>query len=60
MAGLKKLILIKDLETTNNFTSIYTIGKVVRVGKNKLDRLCLKQRVIYYGNTQLAKQDKIV
>jgi hypothetical protein len=42
LAGLKKLVLIKDLENTNNFSSIYKVGKVVRVGKNKLDRLCLK------------------
>lgn len=48
LAGLKKLVLIKDLETTSNFSSIYKIGQVVRVAKNKLDRLCLKNKVVYY------------
>lgn len=45
--GLKKLILVKDLETVQNFPEIYKPGKVVRVALNKLGRLCLKDNVIY-------------
>ena len=40
--GLKKLILVKDLETVQDFLSLYKVGKVVRASKNKLDRLTLK------------------
>jgi hypothetical protein len=43
---------MKDLETTTNHTSIYTVGRVVRVAKNKLDRLCLKHKVVYYGSNE--------
>jgi hypothetical protein len=47
--GLKKLILVKDLETVQDFLSLYKVGKVVRASKNKLDRLTLKQSVIYHS-----------
>jgi len=48
--GLKKLILVKDLETVQNFPSIYTPGKVIRVALNKLGRLCLKNNVVYLND----------
>ena len=56
--GLKKLILVKDLETVQDFQDIYRPGKVVRCSKNKLDRLTLKLNVIYHKEreqTTLAK-----
>ena len=56
--GLKKLILVKDLETVQDFQEIYRPGKVVRCSKNKLDRLTLKSNVIYHKEreqTTLAK-----
>ena len=40
--GLRKLILVKDLEIVQDFLSLYKVGKVVRTSKNKLDRLTLK------------------
>lgn len=46
--GLKKLVLVKDLETVQDFMQIYKVGKVIRTTKNKLDRLTLKQAVIYH------------
>jgi len=45
--GLKKLVIVKDLETVQNFPEVYQVGKVVRVALNKLGRLCLKDNVIY-------------
>jgi hypothetical protein len=48
--GLTKLILPKDLESS---LSSYKVGQVVRTGKNKLGRLTLKQKVIYFGNQKL-------
>jgi hypothetical protein len=46
--GIKKLVLVKDLETVQDFQYIYKVGKVVRAAKNKLDRLTLKQAVVYH------------
>ena len=46
--GMKRLILVKDLEIVQDFLSLYKVGKVVRTSKNKLDRLTLKQSVIYH------------
>ena len=40
--GATRSIKVKDLNTTENYQSIYSIGKVVRVAVNKLDRLCTK------------------
>jgi hypothetical protein len=58
--GLKKLILVKDLETVQDFAQVYTPGKVVRCSKNKLDRLTLKEQVIYHSERakQLRDSDK--
>jgi hypothetical protein len=50
--GLKKLILVKDLETVQDFLELYRPGKVVRCSKNKLDRLTLKQSVIYHSERE--------
>jgi hypothetical protein len=46
---MKKLILVKDLEIVQDFLTLYKVGKVVRTSKNKLDRLTLKQSVIYHS-----------
>ena len=50
--SLKKLILVKDLETVQDFLELYRPGKVVRCSKNKLDRLTLKQSVIYHSERE--------
>ena len=47
--GLTKLVLVKDLETVQDFLDLYLPGKVVRCSKNKLDRLTLKSAVIYHS-----------
>jgi len=46
---MKKLIFVKDLEIVQDFLTLYKVGKVVRTSKNKLDRLTLKQSVIYHS-----------
>jgi hypothetical protein len=61
--GLKKLILVKDLQTVQDFLTIYRPGKVVRCSKNKLDRLTLKSSVIYHSDrddTATLSKDKDV
>jgi hypothetical protein len=50
---LKKVVLVKDLETVQDFLDIYRPGKVVRCSKNKLDRLTLKSQVIYHSERAL-------
>ena len=50
--SLKKLVLVKDLETVQDFLSLYKVGKVVRASKNKLDRLTLKASVIYHQDRE--------
>ena len=37
---------MKDLNVTKDYQKVYYPGKVIRVGVNKLDRLCTKQKVI--------------
>jgi thiol-disulfide isomerase/thioredoxin len=44
--GVSKSIKVKDLNTTSNYESIYTPGKILRVAVNKLERLCTKQQVL--------------
>lgn len=58
--GLKKLVLVKDLETVQDFPTIYTPGMVVRAALNKLDRLCLKESVIYLNDAKSITQDKVI
>jgi hypothetical protein len=48
--GLMRQVLVKDLETVQNFPTIYTPGKVVRVALNKLGRLTMKESVIYLND----------
>jgi hypothetical protein len=59
---MKKLILVKDLEIVQDFLTLYKVGKVVRTSKNKLDRLTLKQSVIYHSERdtegKVFQQDK--
>ena len=56
--GLKKLVLVKDLETVQDFLDIYRPGKVVRCSKNKLDRLTLKSQVIYHSEREQGVMTK--
>lgn len=56
--GLKKLVLVKELETAQDYQNVYKLGSVVRVAKNKVDRLTLKKSIVYYSNTDLLKSDK--
>lgn len=56
--GIKKLVLVKDLETVQDFLTIYKVGKVVRAAKNKLDRLTLKQSVIYHQHRGAENEQK--
>lgn len=58
--SLRKLVLVKDLETSQDFSSVYKVGKVVRATKNKLERLTLKQSVIYHqdGDAKREQGDK--
>ena len=58
MDGLKKLVLVKDLETVQDFQSVYQVGKVVRAAKNKLDRITLKQNVIYHQDRESNMEQK--
>lgn len=51
------MILVKDLETVQDFQSIYKVGKVVRTSKNKLDRLTLKSSVIYHHEREPTKTE---
>lgn len=53
--GLKKLVLVKDLETASDFQGAYKIGKVVRASKNKLDRITLKASVIYHKEREATE-----
>lgn len=56
--AVKKLVLVKDLETVQDFLTIYKVGKVVRAAKNKLDRLTLKQSVIYHMHRGAENEQK--
>jgi len=63
MDGIQKLIKVKDLNTTQDYQRVYYPGKVIRVGVNKLDRLCTKQKVIEACLTLQGKsstQDKLI
>lgn len=55
---MRKTILVKDLETAQDFGQVYEQGKVVRVAYNKKDRLTMKKKVIYLGDKDLLKHDK--
>ena len=57
--GLKKLVLMKDLETSQDAAKVYSVGKVVRASKNKLDRLTLKQSITYHkGRADQSTEQK--
>jgi hypothetical protein len=53
--GAQKSIKVKDLNVTKDYQTVYHPGKVIRVGVNKLERLCTKEKVI---NACLAKAGK--
>ena len=53
--GAQKAIKVKDLNATKDYQKVYHPGKVIRVGVNKLERLCTKNKVI---NACLAKAGK--
>jgi len=55
-----KLVSVKDLETTQNLSANYPIGKVVRAAFNKVGRLSLKQAVINSSDQNVAQADKLV
>jgi hypothetical protein len=59
MGGKQKIVKVKDLNTTQEYKKIYTIGKVIRVAVNKLGRLCTKSKVIE-ACVESAEADKIV
>ena len=61
--GIKKTIKVKDLNLTQDYKKVYYPGKVIRVGVNKLERLCTKQKVIEACLTAKGKatnEDQII
>lgn len=44
--GIQRSIKVKDLNTTQSYSTIYYPGKVVRVATNKQGRLGTKEKVI--------------
>lgn len=63
MDGIQKSMKVKDLNTTQDYKSIYYPGKVIRVAVNKLERLCTKSKVIeacLAGQPKTALCDKEV
>jgi len=46
IGGVSKSIKVKDLNNAETWREVYTVGKVVRVAVNKLERICTKEKVL--------------
>jgi hypothetical protein len=55
--GVTKLVSVKDLETSGNIKTNYTIGRLVRVAHNTAQRLSLKRAVVVAVDPNSVKKD---
>ena len=55
--GVTKLVSVKDLETSENIQTNYTIGRLVRVAHNTAQRLSLKRAVVVAVDPNSVKKD---